>query len=159
MTVFISYQRADEWKATSIDRQLKQLGVPTYLDLTDPGVRGSENVTKAIVSALQKSTHLLALVSQSTVVSWWVPFEIGVATERQRRIATYRLDNTVLPDYLKIWPYLSGDRQLHDFARRYFQDQSHGEKNLREFYSESVSKSFSTPQAFHQALKRDLGQA
>jgi len=158
MTVFISYQRADEWKAKLIDSQLRQLSVPTYLDLTDPTVDGSKNVTQSIVAALHKSTHLLALVSQSTVASWWVPFEIGVATERERRIATYRLDNAYLPEYLTIWPYLTADRQLSDFARRYFQDRSHPTTNTRDFLYESMNKSLSTPDDFHAALKRDLGQ-
>lgn len=157
MTVFISYQRVDETKARSIRDQLEALGVRTYIDVMDPLLANASDVTQTILSRLRTCTHLMAVVSANTVRSWWVPFEIGVATERDRRITSYRRDTVPLPEFLQIWPVLDYDRELMDFARRYFQDAAHGEKNYR--FAESMQKSIGSASQFHTALKRDLGQA
>ncbi len=159
MTVFISYQRIDEEKARSISAQLSAYGVKTYLDVMDPLLRSEEFVTGRILLALEASTHLIAVVSQTTRSSWWVPFEIGVATHGARRITSYRRDTTELPEFLKIWPFLQMDQQLRDYARRYFEDSSNNERNYTQFYTESVHKSITTPASFHAALKRDFGQS
>lgn len=156
MTVFISYQRVDEDRARSISNQLNQFGVKTYIDVMDPVLAGAEDVTSLIVERLHECTHLLAVVSSSTIASWWVPFEIGVATESDRRIASYRRDLATLPDFLKIWPVLDFDSQLESFARRYFQDSVHSERSL--LLSDSFIKSLHGAGEFHAALKRDLGQ-
>jgi hypothetical protein len=122
----------------------------------DPLLARAEDVTRAIMSALHQCTHLMAVVSQNTVASWWVPFEIGIATERDRRITSYRRDSVVLPDFLRMWPVLDFDHELTNFARRYFQDSAHSEKSYR--FQESLQKSVTSAAQFHAALKRDLGQ-
>lgn len=156
MTVFISYQRIDEAKARSIRDQLSAFAINSYLDVMDPALRSAESVTKRILEALESCTHLMAVLSQTTRLSWWVPFEIGVATRSERRITSYRRDTSELPEFLKIWPVMDYDSQLADFARRYFEDSAHTEKSYR--FSESYSKPIRSAGAFHAALKRDLGQ-
>ncbi len=157
MTVFISYQRVDEAKARSIGDQLEALGVSTYIDVMAPLLASAQGVTKTILNRLRSCTHLMAVVSANTVRSWWVPFEIGITTERDRRITSYRRDTVPLPEFRRIWPVLDYDRELVDFARRYFQDSAHGEKSLR--FQESVQKSIASAAQFHSALKRDLGHS
>jgi hypothetical protein len=97
------------------------------------------------------------VVSQTTILSWWVPFEIGVATRADRRIATFRRDSAPLPAFLKIWPVLDFNREFDRFAIRYFQDLAHGQKSYR--FTETMTKSISTSDQFHARLKADLGQA
>ena len=46
----------------------------------------------------------MALVSSTTAESWWVPFEIGVATDKERRITSFALAAVKLPDFLTVWP-------------------------------------------------------
>ena len=156
MTVFISYQRVDESEARSIGEKLNALGVSTYIDVMDPYLLSTEDVTNLILRRLRTCTHLMAVVSSHTVASWWVPFEIGVATESDRRITSYRRDTVTLPDFLKIWPVLDYDHQLESFARRYFDDSGHSERSLR--FAGSFQKSLHNAGEFHAALKRDLGQ-
>lgn len=154
MPVFISYQRADETKAVSIKAKFDSAAVPSYLDLLDPSL--VETVTQNILNALHKCTHMMAVVSTNTVNSWWVPFEIGVATERESRITSYRRDSVTLPDYLKKWPVLDYDSQLDDFIQLYKKDKEVLE--MRKSYSEAASTSIRKAADFHAQLKARLGQ-
>ena len=156
MTVFISYQRVDESKARSIGEKLNAFGVSTYIDVMDTYLLSTEDVTNLILRRLHTCTHLMAVVSSHTVASWWVPFEIGVATEGDRRITSYRRDTVTLPDFLKIWPVLDYDHQLERFAQRYFQDSAHTETSYR--FAGTFQKSLHRAAQFHDALKGDLGQ-
>jgi len=99
MPVFISYQRADEARALVIKTKLDANRVPSYLDVLDPSQ--VESVTQKILKALHDCSHMIAIISVNTAKSWWVPFEIGVATERDARISTFRRDTVDLPDYLR----------------------------------------------------------
>lgn len=159
MPVFISYQTADRYTAGQIRDSLGNWGISTYLDVMDPALKSDEDVTQVILRRLEECTHLMAVVSENTINSWWVPFEIGVATKDQRRIASYRRDLVTLPDFLKIWPVLDYPRHLRDFARRYFEDNVHTARNDREFLSESLFKTIRTADSFHRNLKSDLGQS
>lgn len=154
MPVFISYQRVDEPKAIDIKKRFDVAQVPAYLDLLDPSL--VESVTDKIVNALRKCTHMMAVVSTSTVVSWWVPFEIGVATERDSRITSYRRDSVTLPDYLKKWPVLNYDRELDDFIALYRKDKEVLE--MRKSYSEAATTTIRKAADFHSQLKSRLGQ-
>jgi hypothetical protein len=58
----------------------------------------------------------MAVVSTNTKGSWWVPWEIGIATEKDYPIATYAGDNITLPEYLKKWPYLATFSDLDTYA-------------------------------------------
>jgi hypothetical protein len=156
MPVFISYHRPDELRARSIYLYLTAQDVPAYLDVLDPELQGSEAVTQHILDALRRCTHLLALISNTTVNSWWVPFEIGVATESDRRISSFDKASVALPEYLRIWPILRNDDDLAKYVRRYKQDSLPLQKagkmlEARTAYVQSAEQ-------FHQLLKADLGQ-
>lgn len=121
MPVFISYHNADRAKALAIDSRLKAKGVPTYLDVLDTS-QSADTVTDKIVTALHKCTHLMAVISPTTARSWWVPFEIGIGTERDSRITSFQLTAVEFPDYLKKWPVLEYEFQLDEFAALYLED-------------------------------------
>ena len=80
MPVFISYHRPDAAKASAIQSYLSGRGVTAYLDLLDTDLQQVDNVHGDDPKKLDACTHLMALVSSTTAESWWVPFEIGVAT-------------------------------------------------------------------------------
>lgn len=154
MPVFVSYERTDQNAATAVVSALERLHVKAYLDLPDPTLNRGENATAAILAGIERCTHVLTIVSEATVKSWWVPFEVGAATRGDKRIATLHRDQSYLPDYLKVWPVLR-QADLPAFARRYFQDTT----TARDFsIAESLQKSLSNATAFHASLKRDLGQ-
>ena len=101
-------------------------------------------------------TQLLAVVSENTKSSWWVPWEIGIATEKDFPIATFAGDNTMLPEYLRKWPYLKTQNDLDIYARisksaqqQYIQEKSHS--------FDSAARHSST-QSFYRNIRASLGQ-
>lgn len=157
MSVFISHKKEDENIARQIDGVLKARGINTYLDVLDPTLIDKTNITMKILNGLNKCSHLLAIVSSRTSESWWVPFEIGVATKGDKRICTYSaVSITTLPDYLTIWPIISQLSQVGFFASRYLNDRMVLEKASRTY--EASQSSIQNANDFHRLLKADLAQ-
>lgn len=100
MPVFISHKSVDKPAALEIASYLRARGVQSYVDVLDPQLQSTDDITSVIVTRVRQCTHLMAVTSANTISSWWVPFEIGVATDQDRRISTYTLEATNLPDYL-----------------------------------------------------------
>ena len=119
MKVFISHQRGDSDLAARIAQRLRSYHqIDSYLDLVDPDSRSKgDDLGEHLRNQLGLCTQLMAVVSSNTKTSWWVPWEIGVATEKDQPIATFAGDNTALPEYLKKWPYLRNDAELDVYAR------------------------------------------
>jgi len=112
MTVFISHKKTDREIALQVLKILESDGIKCYFDELDKELRNEENITKLLMQRVKECTHLLAVVSGNTVYSWWVPFEIGVASNSDRRISTYVSSYTTLPEYLKIWPVMTKLEQM-----------------------------------------------
>jgi hypothetical protein len=157
MAVFISYQRADEARALAVTAYLKKTGIPCFFDLLEPGLTREKDadVTNIIRKGLANCSHLMAIISEATKLSWWVPFEIGAATETDKRISSFRIGFVDLPHYLEIWPVLSSDRDLDMFIRVYKKD-SVVEQSLKAF-SDSTLPAVKTATEFHRVLKTQLG--
>jgi hypothetical protein len=115
--VFISHQQSDSARATLIAKRLRSLHqIESYLDVIDPAIaKSGEALTEYVRLQLGRCTQLLAVVSAATKASWWVPWEIGVATEKDFPLATFGGDTT-LPEYLHKWPVLKSDRDLDSYA-------------------------------------------
>jgi hypothetical protein len=96
--VFISHQRVDALQAKAIaDRLRDRHQIASYLDVMDPVIdKTGEDLTQYVRAQLGTCTQLLAVVSPATKESWWVPWEIGVASEKDYILATYG-GNTTLP--------------------------------------------------------------
>ena len=116
MPVFISYRHMDRAHAININTRLIQANIKTYLDVLDAESQTTDDITGVITRNISECTHLLAVVSEKTALSWWVPFEIGEATITNRRICSFKTGPTELPLYLDKWPKLTqrkGHRVLH----------------------------------------------
>jgi hypothetical protein len=71
-------------------------------------------VTELIEKGISESTHMICLVSENTVRSWWVPYELGFGKNARKDISTLTLKNTVtLPDFLKVGRILRGSKSLN----------------------------------------------
>lgn len=119
MKIFISHQKADTGQAASIAKRLWVYhSIDSYLDVIDPesSTKGDQ-LGEHLRDEMGKCDQLMAVVSYATKGSWWVPWEIGVATEKDYPIATYAGERTPLPEYLKKWPYLQSDQDLDIYAR------------------------------------------
>jgi hypothetical protein len=119
MPVFISYRHMDRAHAVQINSRLMQANIKTYLDVLDPESQTTDDITEVITRNISECTHLLAVVSERTALSWWVPFEIGEATISNRRICSFRTGPTELPLYLDKWPKLSSAKDLDFFIEAY----------------------------------------
>ncbi|OLF56239.1 toll/interleukin-1 receptor domain-containing protein [Pseudomonas chlororaphis] len=119
MPVFISYRHTDRPLAININKRLEEAGIQTYLDVQDIESLSTEDITAVITRRITECTHLLALVSDKTALSWWVPFEIGEATISNRRICSFRTGASELPEYLDKWPKLSKASDIELFIDTY----------------------------------------
>lgn len=116
MKIFLSHQQLDSVLALKIQNYLKSNhNIDCYLDVIDTNFNHGEDIAAHVRKELDKCTQLLAVVSDATKSSWWVPWEIGVATEKDFPLATFG-ENIELPDYLKKWPYLKSTSDLDKYA-------------------------------------------
>jgi hypothetical protein len=119
MKVFVSHQKADSDLAASVAARLWTAHqIDCYLDLIDPALnQNGEDLADHVRKQLGTCHQLLAVVSPATKASWWVPWEIGVATEKNFPLATYAGGSAELPEYLRKWPYLRNQAELDLYAR------------------------------------------
>ena len=123
--VFISHKKEDERAAKAIgDYLMKQVGVDIYLDLYDVelkeavSVDNDRKIVESIKTGIVTSSHLLCLVSHQTRLSWWVPYEVGVAGEHSKEIATLKLKGiTDIPSFLKTEKVLNTIQEFFDYTK------------------------------------------
>lgn len=156
MTVFISHRHSDTTQALSISSYLKEHGIRTYLDVLDPESQTTDNITAVITKNIASCTHLIAVMSHDTAKSWWVPFEIGEATITNRRIASYRIGYSQLPEYLEHWPQMHSMKHLDLFISAYKQEkQVSTERKMFESLG-TVQTDKSGADTFHRNLKNNI---
>lgn len=159
MKVFVSHQKRDSAMASSIASRLRGVhSIDVYLDLIDPDVaQAGDLLGEHLRTQLGMCSHLLAVVSPSTKESWWVPWEIGIATEKEFPISTYADGVSAIPEYLKKWPYLTSTIQLDVYAQQAKQQERLVEVRKSQGYSSGTSRR-DQARNFHVALKSALGQ-
>jgi MTH538 TIR-like domain (DUF1863) len=69
-----------------------------------------------IRAEMEKCTQLLAVISAKTRESQWVPWEIGVATEKERPLASFVNPHATIPEFLRKWPYLQSLPDVDRYA-------------------------------------------
>lgn len=154
MPVFISHRNADNELARHVFTFLTERGITSYIDDLDKEAKTTDDITALLLSRLSYTSHLIAVVTQNTAGSWWVPFEIGVATESAKRIASYTRYRTLLPEYLLKWPAMQSNPDLESFAAAYRRDRPIIEKRAYE----GVTARRSDADTFHRSLKASIGQ-
>lgn len=157
MKIFISHKDVDALVAKRVaDRLRIYHNIPSYLDSIDPHLysRG-EDLADYLRGRLGDCTQLLAVISETTKASQWVPWEIGVATEKEYPLATFS-DGTVPPEFLTKWPYMRTEAQLDAYAEASKASQKIFESVARSTTA-GVSRGMAT-KAFYQDLRRRLGQ-
>jgi hypothetical protein len=153
MPVFLSHKREDTEHAQAIGAYLTRRSVKCYIDIADPSIQATDDLTALLMQRVKACTHLMAVVSGYTTQSWWVPFEIGVASELERRITAYRVSYVSLPDFLSKWPILSTQQDLDTFIQYYRTDSL--VPNVERLFK---TPTISTASGFHLAVKAALRQ-
>ena len=157
MPVFISYRHMDRAYAMAINSRLIRADIKTYLDVLDLESLTTDDITGVITRNITECTHLLAVVSEKTALSWWVPFEIGEATISNRRICSFRTGPAELPLYLDKWPKLSTESDLDFFIDAYREEVSNERSMSLESISESVKGNYKRDaDMFHEQLKNRI---
>jgi len=158
--IFISHKKEDSNDAKKIKDFLESHSddILCYLDVSDPVISlNGDDLGEYFRKELGKCTHLMAVVSENTKLSWWVPFEIGIATEKNYPISTFALQSIDLPSYLKKWPYLKNDDDLKFYL---YYALSTKQDLLKEGLNKiTASKRASYTRTFHKDLKIELGQS
>jgi len=156
MPVFISHRSADNAIALEVyNRLVYYHRITCYLDDLDKEAGNSKNITKHILNRLNSCTHLIAIMTENTKGSWWVPFEIGVARRAPRVISSFTyLYDCDLPEYLKEWPVLRGQSAVDTFACFYKEGKSLLES--QRYYS--FSTQVQSIDEIHYRMKSELGQ-
>jgi hypothetical protein len=124
--IFISHKSSDLEAARKIgDYIINNAKIDIYLDDNDKGLvdavsrEDDKMIVKYIEKALNRSTHLLCLISDQTRTSWWVPYEIGIAKAGSKNIASLKLKNiTGVPSFLKIETVLMGIKSLNEYLEK-----------------------------------------
>jgi hypothetical protein len=96
--VFISHKNTDTDLATRVANRVRFNDLEVYLDKVDDAL---------LKDGPDLADHLL-----QTKDSWWVPWEIGVGSEKGFRMASYSEAFVRLPSYLEKWPDLHSDRDI-----------------------------------------------
>lgn len=158
MKIFLSHQQVDSAAAANIAGRLRYVhSIESYLDVIDSQLpRQGEDIGQYLRREMGNCSHLLAVVSRATKESWWVPWEIGIATEKDYPLATYAGGYCELPGYLKKWPYLRSDSDIDKYAEaaktatRRFDEQ-------RSIRAASEARKDAT-RGFYTQLRASLGQ-
>ena len=115
--VFVSHKSNDTVKAIQIAERISTNGLSAWVDVADPtGVRDGPDLADYIRRILASSRSLLAVITSATKESWWVPFEIGIAFQQEKLLASYG-SRTSLPSFLSKWPNLQNASQLDRWCR------------------------------------------
>lgn len=111
--VFISHKSTDSTLATDVASRVRRNGLETYLDTIDDALRqDGPELADHLLRRMGECNQLIAVVSPETKDSWWVPWEIGVGSEKNFRMASYSRNYVNLPSYLKKWPELHSDLDI-----------------------------------------------
>ena len=94
-------------------------------------------------------------MSENTKASWWVPFEIGMAAQKDLPTVSYLQSGVELPDYLSYWPRLKNDSDIIKYinTRARVKRQIMAERlDQSTIYASRLSET----QRFYDELKRQL---
>lgn len=156
MKVFVSHKKEDSDSAARVAARLRLNGADVYFDVIDLTKPRGEDLTDYLRDKLAQCSHLMAVVSEVTKLSWWVPWEIGVATERRYPLATFGAGHCELPDYLRKWPYLRSDSDIDTFVRVSSATESLVEHEVRYKTADVARATYSD--RFFRDIRKALGQ-
>lgn len=157
--VFISHKNTDSVLATRVARRVRLNGLETYLDVIDDAlVKDGPDLADLLLERMSKCDQLIAVVSTTTKDSWWVPWEIGVGSEKGFRMASYSESHVSLPSYLEKWPDLHSDSDIDLYCKFSAKADDEIQRRFRTVLSEDRRLNIrkSEAQDFHNDLRAQL---
>ncbi|SFU18875.1 toll/interleukin-1 receptor domain-containing protein [Sedimentitalea nanhaiensis] len=154
--VFISHKNTDAALAEKVARRVRVNGLETYLDTIDDAlVKDGPDLADLLLSRMGQCQQLIAVVSSQTKDSWWVPWEIGVGSEKGFRMASYSETHVSLPSYLEKWPALHTDRHIDLYCEYSKQTEVALNRRMRDVLTEDRRMQVRKSEAldFHKQLR------
>jgi hypothetical protein len=119
---------------------------PGLFTITENG----KALTDHIRANLNDCTDIIVVMSNITRFSQWVPFEVGMAAQKDMPTATFLKEDVSLPDFLQYWPRL----KRYTDIKKYVLARNDVDREYRFIY-ESVSQQRKT-EHFYDVLKQRL---
>ena len=117
--VFVSHKSDDVQQAVDLARVIQSEGLSSWVDVLNPDVTCDYPMLDDYIErVLSRTFSLLALVTDVTHESWWVPFEIGLAFELRRYLSSFSEQNVQLPSFLEKHPRLGAHQDLRRWCGR-----------------------------------------
>ena len=119
--IFISHKNKDVEKAKEVAEVFQRNGLSCYLDIWDYSVRDTPTLEVYLRSIIRRCLVLCIVITSATKESWWVPFEIGAAREREKHLLSFADKEEVktLPSYLEPWPVVTSIGKLETWIVYY----------------------------------------
>ena len=115
--VFVSHTTRDDALAEEVAKSIRSLGLTVWVDSDNlPTNHDGPGMASKIQGAISRSYCLLAIVTNATKASWWVPFEIGVAWDKRKYLSTYGAPQVPLPSFLVAWPHVNDREELRSWC-------------------------------------------
>lgn len=119
--IFISHKKEDEAAAIELGEYISNnFNYDIYLDVSDVDLReavseeNDEKIVASIKNGINESTSIICVISDKTKLSWWVPYEVGLADSRGISIATLKLkDIDDIPSFLKLQKNINSIDELN----------------------------------------------
>ena len=162
LRVFISYKTDDLEVAARVRQAIdRHYGFTAYLDRIDDALlQDGPDLADRLLQRIDQCDQLLAVVGPRTKESWWVPWEIGVGSEKHYFLATYSEGYIQLPSYLMKWPALHSMSDVDRYCE--MSQREHGRLRVAKanaVYLSEQEASRKSAADFHRELRRALGQA
>ena len=119
--VFISHKKEDADFARHLSDYVMERGINVYFDENDPILakeyRSPGEVVNAIKKGLEKSTHMIIVLSKMTLESNWVPWEVGFASAKDKEYRLLRLNDVFenIPEFYKVAKILNDYDDLNKY--------------------------------------------
>lgn len=115
--VFVSHTTNDDNIAERVATCIRSCDLTAWVDSDflashDDGPGMASKIKRVI----ERSYSLLAIVTNATNASWWVPFEIGVASQTNKFLSTYGSPRVSLPSFLSVWPRVVNEVELRSWC-------------------------------------------
>ncbi|HTT97796.1 MAG TPA: TIR domain-containing protein [Rhizomicrobium sp.] len=158
MKVFISHKSVDASIAAAIAARLRSAhDIECYLDVVDPNLsEKGEDLGEYLRSEIGKCSQLIAVVSERTKNSWWVPWEIGIATEKSFPLASFVGDDTAPPKFLAKWPLLKSLADVDKYAAA--SKAADTDFRVRKAYLAEDTARVRSTHEFYRIIRKSLGQ-
>ncbi len=112
--VFLSYSHQDSSIADDICEVLTESGIEHFRDIKDIPWGGS--IPSEVRDALERSVAVLVILSEHSLDSNWVPYEMGFAAALRKRLLPFVTQPSLqLPLYISDLSYVKDVAQVREF--------------------------------------------